>query len=90
MTVVAPRHAFESPGIDGNDPHRVQFGVPQKVAHPRIAPVRSNENLQNGLRLVAQLGDYGMKTVDESGWGHAWLNYRIQNKKPRLYGVPQP
>jgi hypothetical protein len=49
----------------------MEFGVLQKIAHPRIVPVRGDENLQDGLRLAAQLGDYGMETVDESALGHA-------------------
>jgi hypothetical protein len=70
MPTPSSRHAFEPSGVDGNDPNLLQLGMFQEIARPRIMPVRVDENLQDGLRLMAQFGDDRVESVNVISLGH--------------------
>ena len=48
----------------------LQFGVAQQVACPGVVSAGIDENLDDGVGLVAQFGDDGVKAVDETCLGH--------------------
>ena len=41
MPPPTPGHAFEPLGIDRDDTDRMQFGMPEQIAYPRIATSRT-------------------------------------------------
>jgi hypothetical protein len=44
----------------------MQLGVAHQVAHAGIVPLTVDKYLKDGIGLMAQLGDDGVKTVDET------------------------
>lgn len=52
-------------GIDRNNLDGVQLGMAHQIAHACIVPFGIDEYFKNGVRLMAQLGDDGVKTVNE-------------------------
>ena len=62
----AAGHAFEPFGIDRNDLDLLQLGVTHEIARAGIVPVRIDEDLEDGIRLVAKFGNDGVEAVDEA------------------------
>ena len=70
MPPPAARHAFQALAVDSQDAHALQFRVTQQIARPGVIPAGIDENLDDGVGLVAQFGDDGVKAVDETCLGH--------------------
>ena len=66
MPHTAAGHAIEPFGIHRNDPDRMQFGVAHQIPHPGIVTFSVDEDLKNGVRLMTQFGNDGVKSVDEA------------------------
>ena len=59
-------HAFEPLGIHRNHLDGMQFGVTHQVSNAGVVPLGVDEDFKDGIGLVTQLGDDGVKTVDET------------------------
>ena len=70
MPPSAAGHAVKPPSVHRNDAHRMQFGVLEQIPRPRIMAIRGDEDFQHRVRLMPQLGDDGVETVNEGGLGH--------------------
>ena len=67
MTRAATGHAGKAFCIDRNNPDRVQFGMAHQITHSGIMTFGVDEDFKNGVGLITQLGDDGVKAVDEAG-----------------------
>ena len=60
-------HAFEPFGIDRNNLDLLQLGVTHEIACAGVVTVRIDEDLEDGVRMVAKFGDDGVEAMDEAG-----------------------
>ena len=60
-------HAVQTLGIAGNQLDALQFGVGDQVTRPAIVAAGVDHDFLDRVGSVAELGSYGMETVDETG-----------------------